>query len=247
MDDGAALMRAILREPEEDTPRLVYADWCDEQDRHLSRVRAEFIRVQVEIARLPGEEQCPQCYAAHFGGQRTNGPCRCSARLRALRRREYELWQGDLLTPEWGLPASDGKWGWHVTPRRDSQAGPPVAHLERGFVESVRCSTAAFLAQAKAIFRAHPVIRVTLSGVVRGGIVFRTSNGHENDIDRDFWEALKIPRCEASGECRMRGTHAHLTEDEFSVYLVAYGRSRAGLPPLNSRSSASQMPAPSSG
>jgi uncharacterized protein (TIGR02996 family) len=50
MTDGEALFAAVLREPDEDTPRLVYADWLEENDQ---AERAEFIRVQVELARAP--------------------------------------------------------------------------------------------------------------------------------------------------------------------------------------------------
>ena len=49
MNDEAALLAAITVNPDEDTPRLAYADWLDEYDRP---VRAEFIRVQVEVARV---------------------------------------------------------------------------------------------------------------------------------------------------------------------------------------------------
>ncbi|MBN9521269.1 TIGR02996 domain-containing protein [bacterium] len=45
-----AILDAIVAAPDEDTPRLVYADWCD--DNGLAE-RAEFVRVQVERARLP--------------------------------------------------------------------------------------------------------------------------------------------------------------------------------------------------
>ena len=49
MSDEAALLAAIFANPDEDTPRLVYADWLDE---HGQPERAEFIRVQVELARI---------------------------------------------------------------------------------------------------------------------------------------------------------------------------------------------------
>ena len=41
MNDGAALLASILAQPAEDTPRLMYADWLEENDRP---VRADFIR-----------------------------------------------------------------------------------------------------------------------------------------------------------------------------------------------------------
>src|SRR5215210_2622285 len=43
MGDEAALLSAILAHPDEDTPRLMYADWLDE---HGQPERAEFIRIQ---------------------------------------------------------------------------------------------------------------------------------------------------------------------------------------------------------
>jgi uncharacterized protein (TIGR02996 family) len=45
--DGAALLRAIIDNPEEDTPRLMFADWLDEQGDEASAARAEFIRFQI--------------------------------------------------------------------------------------------------------------------------------------------------------------------------------------------------------
>ncbi len=48
--DGAALLRAICDHPDEDTPRLVYADWLDEQGGESNAARAEFIRIQIAEA-----------------------------------------------------------------------------------------------------------------------------------------------------------------------------------------------------
>src|SRR4051812_1415999 len=50
MSDGDALFQAILAAPDDDAPRLVYADWLDE---HGDPDRAEFIRVQCRLARVP--------------------------------------------------------------------------------------------------------------------------------------------------------------------------------------------------
>jgi uncharacterized protein (TIGR02996 family) len=54
MTHDDAFLHAILEDPDDDTPRLVYADWLDE---HGQPERAELIRVQCELARLEGEEQ----------------------------------------------------------------------------------------------------------------------------------------------------------------------------------------------
>jgi uncharacterized protein (TIGR02996 family) len=52
MDAGEALLKAIREGPEDDLPRLAYADWLDE---HGQPERAELIRVQIERATLEGE------------------------------------------------------------------------------------------------------------------------------------------------------------------------------------------------
>jgi uncharacterized protein (TIGR02996 family) len=56
LSDRAALLAAICAHPEEDTPRLMFADWLDEQATEASRVRAEFIRLQCELARLADDD-----------------------------------------------------------------------------------------------------------------------------------------------------------------------------------------------
>jgi len=48
MSTELALLSAIAAAPDDDLPRLAYADWLDENDRPL---RAEFIRLQIEIAK----------------------------------------------------------------------------------------------------------------------------------------------------------------------------------------------------
>jgi uncharacterized protein (TIGR02996 family) len=50
-----AFLQAIFAEPEEDTHRLAYADWLEESGGPAGAARAEFIRVQCELARQPPE------------------------------------------------------------------------------------------------------------------------------------------------------------------------------------------------
>src|SRR5579871_4647268 len=52
MTDELAFLAAIKEDPDNDLPRLIFADWLDE---NRQPERAELIRVQVEWARL-GEE-----------------------------------------------------------------------------------------------------------------------------------------------------------------------------------------------
>lgn len=58
MSDRDALLHAIAARPEEDTPRLMYADWLEENG---EPERADFVRTQVLLARpgLPPAEKYP--------------------------------------------------------------------------------------------------------------------------------------------------------------------------------------------
>src|SRR5215471_10058848 len=51
MTDRQALLAAIIAEPDEDTPRLAFADWLDEQGGRPNAFRAEFIRTEVALTR----------------------------------------------------------------------------------------------------------------------------------------------------------------------------------------------------
>src|SRR5262245_26732826 len=53
MNDHHAFQQAILANPDDDAPRLIYADWPEEQG---DSDRAEFIRVQCELAQMPRRE-----------------------------------------------------------------------------------------------------------------------------------------------------------------------------------------------
>jgi uncharacterized protein (TIGR02996 family) len=71
MSDAAALLAAIRASPADDAPRLVYADWLDE---HGQPQRAEFIRVQCELARADStalrrrEAELLSAYHDNFAG-----------------------------------------------------------------------------------------------------------------------------------------------------------------------------------
>jgi uncharacterized protein (TIGR02996 family) len=78
----AAFLQAIREHPDDDTHRLVYADWLDENG---NPERAEFIRVQTELARL--DEFDPRVPALRL-------------REQALRPGQIEAWRavlGDLI------------------------------------------------------------------------------------------------------------------------------------------------------
>ena len=50
--EEAGLLARVCADPDDDSPRLIFADWLDEQ----GDPRGEFIRVQIALARLPADD-----------------------------------------------------------------------------------------------------------------------------------------------------------------------------------------------
>lgn len=106
MDTQAGLLAAICSHPDDDTPRLIFADYLDENGQPE---RAEFIRVQCEIAKLP------DCLFIPMGQEL---PCRASARptviscqpcrrFGELGKQERELWESNRREWEMSFPGTD--------------------------------------------------------------------------------------------------------------------------------------------
>lgn len=149
-----ALLSAICENPADDGPRLIAADFWDDAG---DTARAEFVRVQVEIAearqidvlRAGAANECAQCFAVRMGKQHTNGPCRCSPIYRAIRARERELLEKygcDWLPRIAGLATfkDKGQVGWLL--KHSSEPGYDFpATFRRGFVAAITLTAAAFL------------------------------------------------------------------------------------------------------
>jgi uncharacterized protein (TIGR02996 family) len=145
MTDRDSLLAAVLAAPDEDTPRLVYADACDETGDHD---RAEFVRVQVELARI---EATPN-WRYHTRGK--------------LHERYI-----DLLVREGELKDTEAFLSWcgRLVCRISCET-----EYRRGFVESVTCSSQDWLAHSAAILAAHPVRRVALTDLPAPGPLANT-------------------------------------------------------------------------
>ncbi len=124
----------IIEHPDDDTPRLIYADWLED---HGEPERGEFIRVQCEMARRR---------AGPAGPVPADSPWLQNDRCyQALYHRERELLDAAAIAGIWS-PEMDGSYTWR-----------------RGFVHVVRCTCAAWLEHGPAIVRCQPVQRVELS------------------------------------------------------------------------------------
>jgi uncharacterized protein (TIGR02996 family) len=63
MNDRDALLAAILADPADDTVRLAFADWCEENGDHE---RAEFIRPRLDSRDCPNEARKPRPFSDSF-------------------------------------------------------------------------------------------------------------------------------------------------------------------------------------
>jgi uncharacterized protein (TIGR02996 family) len=164
--DESALLAAVRAAPEQDLPRLVYADWLDDQGQPE---RAEFIRVQCEFPRLTDlDRRCPYLNSSGKGKPRWEvGECRCAGCR--VTRREQEIWAGFGKPYEraraFGLPAN-----WLVFLSAETQwvsAGyapsDGAAVVRRGFVADLICPAAAWVRHGDALLAREPVRRVVLT------------------------------------------------------------------------------------
>jgi uncharacterized protein (TIGR02996 family) len=150
MTDEQALFAAIRAHPEEDTPRLAYADWLDEQggkgppplrpDRPAKvnpgspAERAEDIRVSCELKRLhEAEDRAPET----------------DARIKELRARSRKL--REAVVKAWEAPFRNGK---------------PIAgryggfHFDRGLPEWIILYGEQVLTYGEALLRLTPMVQL---------------------------------------------------------------------------------------
>lgn len=162
MTDESDLLAAVLANPADDHVRLVYADWLQENGQED---RAEFIRVQVELAQELIHPE--QCVVPHIESLLRVGYTEDMRQIQKWRGFEaLQRRQGELLSavgPSFLSPHSPFCGVRLSEPVGPHYASAPVGLLCRGFIESVTCTAADWLAHAEAIRAAQPVTRVTLT------------------------------------------------------------------------------------
>lgn len=142
-----AFLRAIIAEPDDDSLRLVYADFLEEQG---DVARAEFIRTQLRIdALLAHVEHWARTPSNQPGGTREDGgPAGAAlAEAQELQQRESALLYQHKTA--WLAPWQDGDWHGitnHGGPRLTLHLKPEWTDVDvvfrRGFIDEVRCTLA---------------------------------------------------------------------------------------------------------
>jgi uncharacterized protein (TIGR02996 family) len=138
-----AFLSDIGANPDDDTPRLVFADWLTERDGSGDSEQAEFIRVQCQSQHLP------PCTCS-FGRMLTS--CRrCLALLRELRLRGE---MQDRLRNEWRSWADErngpSPWWW-------------AWEFRRGFIERIILAAVDWCRYAERLLATQPIREVRLT------------------------------------------------------------------------------------
>ena len=159
MSERDALLRAVCADPADDTVRLAFADWCEENG---EPDRAAFVLTQVELAKGP-----PACHCFMYGCDESFGDSEevgCFKRWNRLRRRERELTPGDRL--------------YYATGPYDYVTVTPDC-FRRGFVESVAVDGETWVRHGDGLLSAQPitVVRLTTLPAVSHGSVGEPHRG----------------------------------------------------------------------
>lgn len=218
--DRDALLRAVLDHPDDDLPRLAFADWCEENG---DDARAEFVRVQVALWDAQRDCLCGSRTGGHrfTGGQHHNGPCAASqlrvesgGRSVRARVREVELFDALFAAPH-------HPWG--------------RVECSRGFIHRVTIAHDAWLEHGPALVRAHPIGRVELTDrspwTGRGDAEWRSPGGDgaaneafaKNTLSPAVWELLGGIRHDDLSNWKRCLSEA-AARDALSAALLAFAR-----------------------
>lgn len=135
------LLDAIIAHPGDDTPRLIYADWLEDEGRGD---RAEFIRCMIRYPHAAPPEREELFRRARWAAAKN-----LAAWLEPLR-----------PSRGWSDRFSDN---WLVIDAAHGHSTGLSARFSRGFVREVRCPLQMWLDHGKEIVRRHPVERVEVT------------------------------------------------------------------------------------
>jgi len=205
-----ALLKAVAANPADDLPRLVLADWYEENG---EGERAEFIRVQIEIAK---DLSCKTSvgYPPKYICNRAK-IWNCVRCLSIIRERElYQIarheWQGDCV---------------EIIPK--GATIDEYITFQRGFIHTVRCTIADWIEYGSKIIATNPVERVEVSdrkplrSFITSKFYWNYSSGN---VERPFIVPYKIWNLVHANEEEYGFTSRELAINALSDALIAYAK-----------------------
>jgi uncharacterized protein (TIGR02996 family) len=179
MTHDEAFLQAIREAPEDDAPRLIYADWLEE---HGRPERAEFIRVQCAWADGQADESQADTLLE---------------RAEMLLEQNWEDWVGPLRALV-GPHASRRGETWLIGDYHP--AG--LSRFCRGFVEALTLSADTVLEQTQTLSRLVPLRHLRLWGAGRRATELAACSFLDRVTELDFLDYFDSPLT-ASGACAL--------------------------------------------
>jgi len=203
MHDHAAFLAAITASPDDDLPRLVYADWLDESGEPAAAARAEFIRVQCEL------ERCASDHDRRMSLQK---------RERQLLKKHAAQWLADLSAAQ-------------VLADRDPIVDKrPVWQFRRGFLHSATVVAQRFAQVAETLYRVAPTVRAVFLCQGSGSVESLIRTPHLARVkELDLERMCSCERCPILNELRnlfasplvANLTHLRLARDRVDTETTA--------------------------
>jgi uncharacterized protein (TIGR02996 family) len=218
--EQGSLLRAVLLDPGDDGPRLVYADWLDEHGEHD---RAEFIRVEIELLTAPRE----------YDSFDLDIP---AGRYAQLLKRRHRLLVSKAAENEWPVPAARIRnYAW------DRGFVGEVACTAADFLAHAAALFAAHPIVKVTLSDLVPSRRYNVSGNpwlwyldIAGDLV------GPNAVPHGIWPYLGTELEAPPGFAYY--SHPNTAKEYLGQACVAYGRQQAGLPPLPADDVRNQIP-----
>ncbi len=196
MSDGEALLAAILANPDDDAPRLIYSDWLEENG---DEARAEFIRVQCEYTRNSEELMAIPTSPYSRPGSRHSDLINRQA---SLVFRGREAWFSNH--PKWGI----------------SQMPDYQQIFVRGFAHAISITASQWINHADEILAQHPVREATLT--TWPNWFYETSTiGEWVDTDEPWLETFRGERQTTEASARIFHTKAAYRWPGITFHLPA--------------------------
>jgi uncharacterized protein (TIGR02996 family) len=179
MDMHHSFRQAICENPADDVPRLIYADWLEEHGHQPER--AEFIRVQIELAKLPDPTLA-------FSQRKCEGhgwlDYRCSECRPFTQQYQDELRRrhDEILRSKAGRNFRPGCLYFHNE-----------ISWQRGFVHNVKCSADLWLVHVNPVLDYEPIVKLEFPD---GTIIERGSASwlHFRQTSTELARSLAFPR-----------------------------------------------------
>jgi uncharacterized protein (TIGR02996 family) len=214
-----ALLASVLAAPADDAPRLVLADWLDENGRPE---RAKLVRagIAVATAKRPG---CCDRVGNTFVTDPAPKIVPCDCEWADLYRSETEAWAAWDALGE--LPLPFDFLSRHPAGRYDSPC-----FFRRGFIESVTLPAEDWLAHADRILAEHPVTSVRLTAIPEveyDGDRLRLAGDRWFGIDETAGESRRLARIVLP----TLGTHGYWQHDAHILCRLRWPGIEFELPP----------------